>query len=77
MNNLLTVSQIKENPELYIKWMCYDLLITTDNQCFNLQYKKRKEQLIGGSYCFYCDKKYRTKSWIKKNCVEVLSKITK
>lgn len=75
MNKLLTEKQIKENPEKYFKFMCYNLIITTDNQVFNLQFKKLKEQLIGGSYCFYCNGKYRTKKWIRENCVNVLGKI--
>ena len=47
--------KIKENPELYIKWMCYNLLITIDNQVFNLSFERMKEQLIGGSFCFFCN----------------------
>jgi hypothetical protein len=76
MNKLLTEKQIINNPELYFKWMCYNLLITIDNQVFNLSFRKMKEQLIGGSYCFYCNGKYRTKKWIRHNCIEVLGKIT-
>lgn len=74
---LLSEKQITTNPELYFKWMCYNLLITTDNQVFNLSFKRMKEQLIGGSYCFYCNGKYRTKSWIRKNSTNVLGRITK
>lgn len=76
MSKLLTEKQIKQNPELYFKWMCYNLLITTDNQVFNLSFKRMKEQLIGGSYCFYCNGKYRTKKWIRNNSTEVLGRIT-
>ena len=76
MNHLLTTEQIKENPEIYIKWMCYDIYITVDFQVFNLSFKKLKEQLIGGSYCFYCNGKYRTKKWINKNSVNVLNLVT-
>lgn len=74
---LLSEKQIIENPELYFKWMCYNLLITIDNQVFNLSFKRMKEQLIGGSYCFYCNGKYRTKKWIRNNCTNVLGRITK
>jgi hypothetical protein len=74
---LLTEKQIKENPELYIKWMCHNLLITIDNQVFNLSFERMKEQLIGGSYCFYCNGKYRTKKWLRKSCVNVLGRIEK
>ena len=74
---LITEKQIKENPELYIKWMCYNLLITIDNQVFNLSFERLKEQLIGGSFCFFCNGKYRTKLWIRKNCVNVFNRIEK
>ena len=77
MNHLLTTEQIKNNPEKYIKWMCYDIYITADFQVFNLSFKKLKEQLIGGSYCFYCNGKYRTKRWINKNSVNVLNLVTR
>jgi hypothetical protein len=70
---LLTKKQIINNPEKYIKFMCYNIFITIDNQVINLSLTKfLKEQLIGGSYCFYCNGKYRTKTWIRKNCVNVL-----
>ena len=75
MNKLLTEKQIKQHPELHFKWMCYNLLITTDNQVFNLSFEKMKEQLIGGSYCFYCHGKYRTKKWIREHSVNVLGVI--
>ena len=35
-----------------VKFMCYDIYITTDNQVFSLKLKQRKEKLIGGSYCY-------------------------
>ena len=76
MNKLLTKTQITENLDTTIKWMCYNLYITTDNQVFNLSFDKMKEQLIGGSYCFYCNERYRTKTWINKNCVNVLGIVT-
>lgn len=76
MNNLLTKEQIFNNPEAYIKFLCYDIYITTDNQVFSLQKRKLKEQLIGGSYCFYCNGKYRTKKWIRDNCIKVLGLVT-
>lgn len=74
---LLTKEQIFNNPEVYIKWMCYDIYITIDNQVFTLLGKKLKEQLIGGSYCFYCNGRYRTKKWIRNNCTNMLGLITK
>ena len=68
--------EIINNPEKYIKWMCYDILISIDNQVFNLSYRKLKMQLIGGSYCFYCNKRYRSTSWIRNNCINILGFVT-
>lgn len=76
MNKLLIKEEIFSNPENYIKFLCFDIYITTDNQVFSVLKRKLKEQLIGGSYCFYCNGKYRTKKWIRKNCVNVLGKVT-
>jgi len=76
MNKLLTKEEIFNNPEKHIKFLCFDIYITTDNQVFSLLKRKLKEQLIGGSYCFYCNGKYRTKKWIRENCVNVLGKVT-
>lgn len=73
--NKLSIKQVKENPEKHIKWMCYNIFITTDNQVINQQFKLLKEQLIGGSYCFFCNGKYRTQKWINQNCVNVLGRI--
>ena len=72
INNLIPKNKIIANPEKYIKWMCYNSLISIDSQVFKLSLKLMKEQLIGGSYCYYCNGKYRTKKWIRENCVEVL-----
>ena len=76
MNNLSTIDQINEAPERFIKFLCYDIYITTDNQVFNLSMKPLKEQLIGGSYCFWCNGKYRTKKWIRENCTNIFGRIT-
>jgi len=76
MSRLLTTNAILNNPELYIKFLCYDIYITSDNQVFNLSMTKLKEQLIGGSYCFRCNGKYRTKKWIRENCINVLGRVT-
>jgi len=72
MSKLLTKEEIFKNPEIFIKWMCYNIYITTDNQVFSLSKRKLNEQLVGGSYCFYCNGKYRPKKWIKENCICVL-----
>jgi len=77
MNNLTTISEIKENPEKHIKWMCYDVYITADLQVVSLSFNIRKEILRGGSYCFFCNGKYRTKKWIKNNCVNIVGFLTK
>lgn len=76
MNKLLTKEKVFENPQIYIKEMCYDIYITIDNQVFSLLGTKLKEQLQGGSYCFYCNGKYRTKKWIKENRINVLGRVT-
>lgn len=76
MNKLLSKEQILNDPKSFIKFLCYDIYITTDNQVFNLQFKKLNEQLIGGSYCFRCNGKYRTKKWIRENCINVLGLVT-
>lgn len=76
MSKLLTKEQIFENSEKFIKFICFDIYITTDNQVFSLKAKKLKEQLIGGSYCYYCNGKYRTKKWIRENCINVLGLVT-
>jgi hypothetical protein len=76
MNKLLTKEQIFQDTEETIKFLCFDIYITTDNQVFSLKRKKLKEQLIGGSYCYFCNGKYRTRTWIRKNCVNVLGRVT-
>lgn len=76
MNKLLTKEEIFNNPETYIKFLCFDIYVTTDNQVFNLLKRKLKEQLIGGSYCYFCNGKYQTKKWIRENCVNVVGKVT-
>lgn len=76
MNKILTKTEIFKNPEAYAKWLCYDVYITIDNQVFSLSKRKLKEQLIGSSYCYFCNGKYRTKKWIRANCVNVLGKVT-
>jgi hypothetical protein len=76
MSKLLTKKQITENLHIYINAMCYNIYITTDNQFINLSFDKMKEQLIGGSCCFYCNGKYRTRKWIDENSVDVLGIVT-
>jgi hypothetical protein len=72
---MLSIYQIKTEPERYIGWMCYDIFISIDNQVVDLSFNPRKEQLIGGSYCFYVEGKYRTRKWIRENCIKVLGLI--
>ena len=75
MDKLLTKEQIFNNPEKHIKFLCFDIYITIDNQVFSLKRKKLKEQLIGGSYCYFCNGKYRTKTWIRENYINVLGRV--
>jgi hypothetical protein len=63
------------NPETQIKWMCFDIFITTDSQVFNLDFIPKREILNGGSYGYIVDSRFRTKKWIRVNCVNVLGKI--
>lgn len=72
---MLKINQIKEQPEKHIKWICYNIFITIDNQVVNQRFGLLKEQLIGGSYCYFVNGKYRTKHWIRKHCVKVLGQI--
>jgi len=76
MGKLLTKQEIFDNPENTIKFICFDIYITIDNQVFNLKRRRLKEQLIGGSYCYFCNGKYRTKKWIRNNCVNVFGMVT-
>lgn len=54
-----------------IKWLCYDVYITTDNQVFNLDFKPRKEILNGGSYGYFVNRKFRSKKWINNHCTNI------
>lgn len=45
--NQIDKDTIKTESHKYIKYMCYDILISTDNQVFNLSFKSLKEQLRG------------------------------
>ena len=68
-------SNIIYKPETQIKFMCYDIFITIDNVVVNQSFNLLKEQLIGGSYCYWCNGRYGTKKWIRENCVNVLGHI--
>jgi hypothetical protein len=59
------------DPKNQIKWMCYDVFITTDNKVLNQRFELLKERLNGGSYGFTVNKKFRTKTWIRRNCINV------
>ena len=69
MSNL--TEQGKENIIEKVGWICYDIYITTDNQVFNLSFRKLKEQLKGGSYGYTVNGKFKTKKWIKEHCCNV------
>lgn len=72
---MLTLQEIKNSPQTTIKWMSYNIFITIDNQVVNQNFNLLKEQLIGGSYCYFVDGKYRTKKWIREHCSIVLGSI--
>ena len=72
---MIDINLIKQQPEKYIKWMCYDCLISIDSQIFNLSFEQKKEGLSGGSYGYYIEGKFRTKKWIRENCKKVLGYI--
>lgn len=55
-----------------IKWMCHDVFITKDNQVVNLSFDPIRERMVGGSYGYTVNGKFKSKSWIRKNCVNVL-----
>lgn len=76
MSKLLTKEQVFQNTEETINFLCFDVYITVDNQFFSLSKRKLKEQLIGGSFCYFCNGKYRTKTWIEKNRVNVFGFVT-
>ena len=66
---------IIKNPENEIKWMCFNVFITKDKIVVNQFFKPIKEQLVGGSYGFTIESKFRTKKWINEHCVNVLGYI--
>lgn len=72
---MLAIQEIKNSPETTIGWMCYNIFVTIDDQIVNQSFNLLKEQLIGGSYCYFCNGKYRTKKWIRNNCIKVLGLI--
>jgi hypothetical protein len=63
------------NPETQIKWMCYNIFITTDSQVFNLDFTPKKEILNGGSYGYIVNGRFHSKKWIRNNCANVLGLI--
>jgi hypothetical protein len=72
---MLREKEIRDNPQTFIKWMCFDCFITSDKQVVNLSFILRKEMLVGGSYGYLCNGKFRTKKWINEHCVNVLGLI--
>lgn len=73
---------MNNNAKIYdsltqIKFMCYNIFITTDKRVINQDFNLLKEQLIGGSYCYFVNGKYRTKKWINENCTNVLGFVEK
>jgi len=39
---MIDINLIKQQPEKYIKWMCYDAFISIDSQIFNLSFEQKK-----------------------------------
>ena len=75
MNNLYSIPKITDNPEIHIEFMCYNLLISIDNQVLNLSFKPMKEQLVGGSFGYYCNGRFRSNKWIDEHKTDVLGLI--
>lgn len=63
------------NPEKEIKWMCYDIFITTNNQVVNTHFEPLKERMVGGSYGYTVNKQFHSKKWIRENCAIVLGSV--
>lgn len=59
------------DPKAQIKWMCYDVFITTDNKVVNQRFELLRERLNGGSYGFTVNGRFRTRAWIRRNCANV------
>jgi hypothetical protein len=69
------MSNLIINPETDIKWQCFDVFITTDRKIINQSFRQLKERLVGGSYGYTIEGKFRTKKWINEHCVNVLGYI--
>lgn len=62
-------------PEKEIKFMRYNIFITIDNQVFDLSFKPVIERVVSGAYGYTVNGIFRSKKWIRKNCVNVLGYI--
>lgn len=67
---------INQNILSKVKYLCYDVYITIDNQVFSLDFNPRKETLNGGSYGYYVHGKFRSNKWIADNRTNVEEFIT-
>lgn len=63
MSNKLTKITV---PGQQIKWMCFDIFITTDKQVVNQSFEPVKERLVSGSYGYTVNGVFRSKKWINK-----------
>lgn len=63
------------NPKVEIKWQCYDTFITIDNHVFDLSFEPKIERMVGGSYGYTINGVFRSKKWIRENCINVLGHI--
>ena len=64
-----------KDPLTEIKWICYDIYITVDKRVINQDFNVLKEKLNNSSYGYKVNGKFRSKSWINRNCVEVLGHV--
>ena len=55
-----------------VKWMCYNVYITTDKQVFNIHTGQLlKERWHNGLIGYTVSGQFRTKKWINEHCVNV------
>ena len=64
------------NPETQIKFMCHNIFITINNIAVNQNFNVLKERLNNQSSGYTVNGTFRTKKWIKENCVNVLGFVT-
>ena len=58
-----------------IKYMCYNVYITTDNEVYSLHLNKLKERLKDGSYGYTVNGVFKSTTFIMKHCVNISKNI--